>query len=38
VAKDTDRDNWMSAQEAVEYGLIDSVVTARSESEKKEDK
>ena len=37
VAKDTDRDNWMSAQEAVEYGLIDSVVTARSESEKKED-
>ena len=38
VATDTDRDNWMSAQEAVEYGLIDSVVTARSESEKKEDK
>ena len=38
VAQDTDRDNWMSAQEAVEYGLIDSVVTARSESEKKEDK
>ena len=38
VAKDTERDNWMSAQEAVEYGLIDSVVTARSESEKKEDK
>ena len=38
VAKDTDRDNWMSAQEAVEYGLIDSVVTARSESEKKDDK
>ena len=24
---DTDRDNWMSAEEAVAYGLIDSVVT-----------
>jgi ATP-dependent Clp protease protease subunit len=38
VAQDTDRDNWMSAQEAVEYGLIDSVVTARSDSEKKDEK
>ena len=26
---DTDRDNWMSAEEAVAYGLIDSVVTNR---------
>ena len=26
---DTDRDNWMSAEEAVAYGLIDSVVTKR---------
>ena len=26
LVKDTDRDNWMTAQEAVEYGLIDSVV------------
>lgn len=25
LVKDTDRDNWMTAQEAVEYGLIDSV-------------
>ena len=38
VAKDTDRDNWMSAQEAVEYGMIDSVVTARSDTEKKDEK
>ena len=38
VAQDTDRDNWMSAQEAVEYGLIDSVVTARSDTEKKDEK
>ena len=26
LVKDTDRDNWMTAQEAVEHGLIDSVV------------
>lgn len=29
VAKDTERDNFMSAQEAKEYGLIDEVVTHR---------
>ncbi len=29
IAKATDRDNWMSAKEAMEYGLIDSVVTNR---------
>ena len=29
VAKDTDRDNYMSAEEAVEYGLIDRVITSR---------
>ena len=29
VAKDTDRDNYMSAEEAVEYGLIDKVITSR---------
>ncbi len=27
VVEDTDRDYWMSAQEAVEYGLINRVVT-----------
>ena len=26
VARDTDRDNFMSAQDAVEYGLIDEVI------------
>ena len=26
IAKDTDRDNWMTANEAMEYGLIDSVI------------
>ena len=29
IEKDTDRDNWMSAEEAVAYGLIDSVVENR---------
>jgi len=27
IEKDTDRDNFMSAKEAVEYGLIDEVLT-----------
>jgi ATP-dependent Clp protease protease subunit len=27
IAQDTDRDYWMSAQEAREYGLIDEVIT-----------
>ncbi len=31
VTADTERDNFMSAQEAVEYGLIDKVLTSRSE-------
>lgn len=30
IEKDTDRDNFMSGKEAVEYGLIDSVMEARS--------
>jgi len=29
VAKDTDRDNYLSAKDAVEYGLIDKVVEKR---------
>ena len=29
IAKDTDRDNFMSAQEAMEYGLIDKVIYKR---------
>ena len=31
VEKDTDRDYWMSAQEAVKYGLINKVITNRDE-------
>ncbi|MET3106692.1 ATP-dependent Clp protease protease subunit [Oxalobacteraceae bacterium GrIS 1.18] len=30
IGKDTDRDNFMSAQDAVEYGLIDKVMAHRS--------
>jgi ATP-dependent Clp protease protease subunit len=26
IEKDTERDNWMSAQEALEYGLIDEII------------
>ncbi|MBO4324680.1 MAG: ATP-dependent Clp endopeptidase proteolytic subunit ClpP [Lachnospiraceae bacterium] len=29
VAADTDRDNWMTAEDAVAYGLIDKVITSR---------
>ena len=29
IAKDTERDNFMTAQEALEYGLIDKIITKR---------
>ena len=32
VATDTERDNFMSATEAMEYGLIDKVLTSRGEA------
>jgi ATP-dependent Clp protease protease subunit len=31
VEKDTDRDYWMNAEEAVKYGLISKVITGRDE-------
>lgn len=31
LARDTDRDNFMSAQEAMDYGLIDKVLKTRDE-------
>ncbi len=37
IAADTDRDNWKTAEEAMAYGLIDRVVSNRSEVDKKED-
>lgn len=36
VAADTERDNWMDAEEAKAYGLIDSVVAARVEADQKD--
>ena len=29
LVRDTDRDNWMSAEEALEYGLVDKVIDKR---------
>ena len=29
LVKDTDRDNWMSAEEAMAYGLVDKVIDKR---------
>ncbi len=34
VEKDTDRDNFLSAAQAVEYGLVDKVLVSRAESAK----
>lgn len=31
VQTDTDRDHWMSAEESVEYGLVDSIINSVSE-------
>ena len=31
IKKDTDRDFWMSAQEAVDYGLVSKIIRNRSE-------
>ena len=30
IAQDTDRDNFLSAQQSVEYGLIDKVLASRN--------
>lgn len=29
VAEDTERDHWLSAEEALEYGLVDKIITNR---------
>ncbi|MEC2132202.1 MULTISPECIES: ATP-dependent Clp endopeptidase proteolytic subunit ClpP [Brevibacillus] len=34
IQKDTDRDNFLSAADAVEYGLIDKVITSEPSSKK----
>ncbi|MCR5830883.1 MAG: ATP-dependent Clp endopeptidase proteolytic subunit ClpP [Lachnospiraceae bacterium] len=30
IAEDTERDNWMSAEEALEYGIVDKIITNRA--------
>ncbi|QMT34530.1 ATP-dependent Clp endopeptidase proteolytic subunit ClpP [Conchiformibius steedae] len=32
IERDTDRDNFMSAEEAAAYGLVDKVITARADA------
>lgn len=34
IMADTERDNWLSAEEAAEYGLIDKIVTKREKDVK----
>ena len=29
IAKDTDRDNWLTAEQAMDYGLVDKVIDHR---------
>ena len=38
IAKDTDRDFFMSAAEARDYGVVDDVVKSRRDAEKKTEK
>ncbi|MBQ7564097.1 MAG: ATP-dependent Clp endopeptidase proteolytic subunit ClpP [Lachnospiraceae bacterium] len=32
IARDTERDNWMTAEEALEYGLIDKIIENRMQN------
>ena len=34
IARDTDRDFWMTAEQAAEYGLVDEVLAVPSEDKK----
>ncbi len=36
IGKDTDRDNWLTAKEAKEYGLVDEVFVTRKAKKSKE--
>ncbi len=36
VAEDTERDNWLSAEEALEYGIVDRIIEKRPDSEGEE--
>ena len=32
IAKDTDRDYWLSAEQAMEYGLVSRIITTHAEN------
>ena len=36
VVQDTDRDNFLSAQQAMDYGLVDQVLSSRADAFKKD--
>jgi ATP-dependent Clp protease protease subunit len=36
VSRDTERDNWKSAEEALEYGLVDKIISSLDEIENEE--
>lgn len=38
VTADTERDNWLTAEEALEYGLVDRIVDKRPSAEEEKDK
>ena len=38
VAEDTERDNFMDAQEALDYGIIDEIITSRADADSEEEK
>ncbi|MBE9527264.1 MAG: ATP-dependent Clp endopeptidase proteolytic subunit ClpP [Proteobacteria bacterium] len=38
IANDTDRDNFLSAQQAVDYGLVDKLITTRKTAEDTKEK
>ena len=35
ICSDTERDNWMSAQEAKEYGIVDMVISSHAVQDEK---
>ena len=38
VAEDTERDHWLTAQEALDYGLVDSIIEKNMNAEDKKEK
>jgi ATP-dependent Clp protease, protease subunit len=38
IAKDTDRDNFLSAEKALEYGIVDKIYSHRQDGHAEKDK